>query len=91
VADLIYRPDQPAPRKVWVQWADAFTNVNYHWLDRDDYEPKDGMLCESIGFVMHESEQSIVLAQSINDGCMDNLITLPRGMVLKVKELKFGR
>jgi hypothetical protein len=77
-------------RKVWVKWLDAVVETNEHWVWRREFQPREagGLECESMGFVVHEDEQSIVLAQSFNDACIDNILTLPMGMVLSIKELK---
>lgn len=39
-ADLIYTPEKFTPRKVWVQWADAYASNNTGWIDRDDLRAK---------------------------------------------------
>jgi hypothetical protein len=92
VTTLTYTPERATPpRKVWVKWVDACVERNDHWIWRDDFEPREegGLPCETIGFVVHEDERSIVLAQSTgSNGTIDNLITLPKGMVVEIKDLK---
>jgi aryl-phospho-beta-D-glucosidase BglC (GH1 family) len=90
---LTYTPERETLRMVWVKWIDAVVETNEHWIWRNSWRPRDagGLECHSIGYLIHDDEQSVVLAQSINDGAMDNLITLPRGMVLEMKELKLSR
>lgn len=80
-------------RLVWVRWLDAIVENNVHWIWRSEFKPREagGLECESMGFVVHEDELSIVLAQSWNSDCIDNLITLPKGMVVEIKELKLSK
>lgn len=93
MTDITYTPG-PAPMlMVWVQWVDAVVESNDHWISRSSFRPRDagGLMCESCGYLMHEDDDSIVLCQSQNEGAIDNIITIPMGMVVDMRELKARR
>lgn len=67
---------------VVVTWNDAFAQPGW-----DDYE--EGPLeCVSTGFLIRDSKESIVLAQNFNQFQFGEYMTIPKGMVKKIKKLK---
>ena len=73
------------PHRVEVVWFD--THGTTGWLDRLMTEPLE---CRSVGFLIHMSPRSVVLAAMFADGHSapyGHTITIPRGCVKSVRRL----
>lgn len=81
---------------VEVTWEDAHSSAANVWQDAAafDEESKVAVLCRSVGYVWLDVEDRLVLVASTHD-CDDwkeqqvsGTLSIPRGMVRKVKVLK---
>ncbi len=69
-----------------VKWADS--NVMHGWVHDDC---KEGCLahCETLGFLKDDDDEKVTVAMSISEfGSMLEQITIPRGCITSIKELR---
>lgn len=75
---------------VEVQWNDscALTEV---WVSKRDLEEitLTTAECVTVGYVVQENEESISLAQSINDNQFGKIFTIPKGCITEILELEY--
>ncbi len=76
-------------RLVQVKWTDA--ESHYKWADLADAIKETDMFCVSIGWVLLDAPDRLVIASSISlqeDAEMvSGHLTIPKGMVKEIKEL----
>ncbi len=73
---------------VEVQWNDSCA-LSEVWVSKRDLEeitltPSD---CCTVGYLIQENEESISVAQSINDNQFGKIFTIPLGCVHRIREL----
>ena len=73
-----------SPKLVLIEWVDAYHVDAWQFgaNPKADFDP-----CWSLGFLMDENKQGVVLAQTWFDGDCANLIGIPRGMIKKLNVL----
>jgi hypothetical protein len=55
------------PRLVHVEWVDSGLNIDHGWASKDKYlenTEKKRMLVDTVGILMHEDEEKVVVALS---------------------------
>lgn len=69
-----------------VQWLDAVCEIG--WIDEPlELSPAP---CTSVGFIVRHDEKAVTLAQTkADDEQSCNLICIPMGMVISIKEVKY--
>lgn len=67
-----------------VKWLDA--QMEGHWLDSAP-NVNDDLTIYSVGFLIHEAKDRLILVQSLGDGHFGNVIHIPRGMVQSITRL----
>lgn len=67
-----------------VTWVDASMGGGWHTYDEIDSEPA---LTITVGWLVKEDENTLVLASSWGYGQLGNLTYIPRGMIKKVVNL----
>jgi len=68
-----------------VSWLDAETSAGWHWKDTEAYLLSP---VETIGFVVKETKDLLVLAQTVaNDGWHNNRSKIPKSLITKRKKL----
>lgn len=77
---------------VLVRWNDSVAAGGWR-LEREwrDWMKLGGMTQQSVGFLLEDSDECVVLAQSVqekDDPNMDHLIQIPRGAVISVTQLR---
>jgi hypothetical protein len=75
-----------APCLALVKWLDA--QMEGHWLDKAP-TVDDDLTIYSVGFLLHEGKDRLILVQSLGDGHFGNVIHIPRGMVQEVTKIGF--
>ncbi len=89
---------KPTERLVKVQWIDSHTYVG--WRDREfliKEAQQEELLCESIGYLLYEGEDHIVLAPNLsyeNDGkwgSASNVFLIPNVSIKKMEDLKIAK
>ena len=69
---------------VLVEWRDAHSEEG--WID---FEPDETFNTYTVGYVLHETDISISLAQSIGiNGETHSVMTIPKACVLNIKPIK---
>ena len=84
-------PCGPLLRLVWLDatgWS--------RWMDAADFlaeeVPKESGRCETVGWLVHEDEQKLIVASSRSvNGSIDGILQIPKGMILKRTRLKEPR
>ena len=70
----------------WIKWLDA---CSHHGWDAEEVHVKHttkGAICQSIGFVLAETDLGITILQSLGYGDkeeVDGSLFIPKGMVIK--------
>lgn len=70
---------------LWVEWVDAVSCAG--WTDIEDYQGRNLDLCESVGFLVHEDEQSLTLAAARSAEQVNATIAIPKACVLRTKRM----
>jgi len=73
-----------SPKLVLIEWIDAYHLDAWQFgaVPICDFEP-----CWTIGFLMDETKQGVLVAQTWFDGDCANLIGIPKGMIKKMSVL----
>jgi hypothetical protein len=73
-----------SPKLVLVQWIDAYHLDGWQFgaIPSAKFDP-----CWSVGFLMDETKEGIILAQTWFDGDCGNLIGIPKKMINKMTVL----
>ena len=73
-----------------VEWEDSCSIANQWMKPNGDLEPS---LCKSVGYLVSKNKKRIVIAQNYNDesGEVHNQFIIPRGCVIKIKEVVIER
>lgn len=74
-------------RIVYIQWEDSASVDGVVWQFKDDW------VCEShncftVGFLVSEDKNTVVVAQSENDDQWGRLFAIPKKSIIEIKELK---
>jgi hypothetical protein len=74
-------------RKVWIKWIDSVHRSG--WKHTDEVEPSEveDMTCESVGFLLHETDHAIGIIQSKNHCQIDAIMEIPKVAILEMREL----
>lgn len=80
-------PDWDTRPIIEVLWIDAVANAITEWLNLDELE--DCQPCEtlSVGYLLRDHPEWITIVGLLNDGSAGHAITIPRGMILSVRQL----
>ena len=75
---------------VYVKWDDAYACAS--WKDLEDYE-MEGMEVETVGYLVKKDRRFIRIASSLSKNRTQgsDFTTIPRKMILELRELKGGR
>ena len=80
---------------VYIEWADAFTTAD-GWMTKHeaiDWASDFKWIVKSIGWILHETDESILLASKKNDICDDTepqyglILKLPKSWIRKRKNI----
>ena len=72
-------------RIVEVQWLDSFVLSGWHCSEAE----VDISKCQTIGYVLRDEKDSLVLAQSLSDaGNIADIIAIPKVSIIDIKEIK---
>ncbi len=76
---------------VWIKWVDSigyskWTNEDYL---KEEFE-KDILCCESVGWVIKEDKDRIMIAphKSLNTNSFDGTMTIPKCSIKEIQEIK---
>lgn len=78
---------------VLVRWVDSSATTNHVWYDLENALDKskelgeESLFCYTAGIMLHEDDNSITVALSVNDTQCGNLITIPKVAVKSVTVL----
>jgi len=74
------------PPLLRVEWVDAATLDG--WRGREDVLRSPGVaVCVTVGFLIHEDASELRLAQTVSDGSVNGVMSIPVGMVKSRKRL----
>lgn len=73
---------------VHVVWLDAISDDKPGWKPRKKIRRQKPARIESVGWVEKEKKRYITLVSSIDKRDCDGDVTIPRGMILKMRKLK---
>lgn len=72
-------------RFVWVEWDDA-CDLSLGWVNWGDVK-REIHLVVSVGFLVGESPDGIVLASAISEDAHNSHFSIPRGTVLRIHDI----
>ncbi len=75
---------------VWVKWLDSASATG--WMSRDSL-PTEPLVCESVGFLLHDCDKQITLTLSLLDESeaskpFGDVIIIPKVSVVKSKVMR---
>jgi hypothetical protein len=73
------------PTFAYVKWLDA--QMEGHWLDKIP-APDEDLAIYSIGWLLHESDDRVILLQSLGDGTYGNALHIPKGMIQELVKVE---
>jgi hypothetical protein len=76
---------KPDPCVALVRWLDA--QMEGHWLDKAP-SVADDLTIYTVGFLLYEGKDRLILVQSLGDGHFGNVIHIPRGMVQSITKIE---
>jgi len=72
-----------------IDWNDTCSSDGWECVDCVDPKP---IMCHSVGYVVKRTKQAITVSGTIGDhGANCQYITIPKGCIIKVTELKDAR
>ena len=80
-------PDWDNRQIIEVLWIDAVANAITEWLDLDELEQCQPCETLSIGYLLKDHPEWITIVGLLNDSSGGHAITIPRGMILAVRQL----
>lgn len=72
---------------VLVKWVDAVT-MGHGWRSQDEIAKTQPTLCQSVGWVLKQTKQKLILVSTIEGDDCDGDTTIPMGMVKEIVPLK---
>lgn len=80
-------PDWDTRQIIEVLWIDAVANAITEWMDLDDLEQCQPCETLSVGYLLKDHPEWITIVSLLNDGSAGHAITIPRGMIVAVRQL----
>ena len=80
-------PDWDDRQIIEVLWIDAVANAITEWLDLDELEQCQPCETLSVGYLLKDHPEWITIVGLLNDSSGGHAITIPRGMILAVRQL----
>ena len=74
-------------RTVWIKWIDSSHYGGWHLIKEHKLLKPEDMSCESVGFLVGESEHAIEIAQSTTTEEIDAIMVIPKVCVLEIRDL----
>lgn len=72
---------------VEIEWKDAVVGSAEKWTDPKQLKNK-AMPSKSVGYLMYEDDDVVTVASLVNKNHVGFTLTIPRGMIKKMKEVK---
>ena len=70
-------------RAVRVEWWDSHS-LGATWIEGEEAQEIKIAYCETLGFLLKETEKELVIAQSKSNNHFHNLIAIPKGSIIKM-------
>ena len=80
-------PDWADRQIIEVLWIDAVANAITEWMDLDELEQCQPCETLSVGYLLKDHPEWITIVGLLNDASAGHAITIPRGMILAVRQL----
>jgi len=82
------------PKMIYIKWLDHYSHGD-NWGKADYSEAKDGLECETVGFLMHETKKSYHIALNFtykkdNNSQTADSMTIIKSCVIKKKILRLN-
>lgn len=74
-------------RTVWIKWIDSCHYGGWHPIKEHKFLKVEDMSCETVGFLVGESEHAIEVAQSTTDEEIDAVMVIPKVCILEIRDL----
>ena len=75
--------------RVYIEWEDAYEGTpGWQSLESAINDTKKPMICKTVGYVVSENEDSIVITSTQNEECVMSPLHIPLGMIRKIKRYK---
>jgi len=72
---------------LYVKWVDALSSVG--WEEIDPVVKQFGAVeCESIGYLLHEDDEQIILAATVSEKESNSRIAIPKGWIKSRRVIK---
>lgn len=75
-------------RIVYVRWVDSIRSGGSIWTDMETAEAGHLAICESAGFLIQETADSLLIASHMGEGSISGDIRIPKVAIKKRKWLK---
>lgn len=79
----------PVPKPVYIRWVDSASLGDSNWMLIEDFAPMSQTICQSLGWIVNEDEDSVYLAGHISPDEFGNLWQIPKGAIRELKYLTF--
>ena len=86
----IGKDEYTPPDAVVVHWLDAADGPP-GWEDITTLAPLELVKCTSIGFILAENDEAIVLVTTVGDTALSGRVVIPRGCIASMRRLMPGR
>lgn len=73
-------------RKVFVRWLDACSETDNEWTPIENFKGRT-VICESLGFLISETKDSVTIAGHLADEDFCGEITIPKGCILSIVDV----
>jgi hypothetical protein len=71
---------------VLVEWEDSAMSA--HWQDKECFKDKETARATSVGFRITEDDKKLTIIQSIGEAEYQGAITIPKGCIKRIRQLK---
>lgn len=78
-------------RMVSVEWEDATEQTATAWTDKGEVQAWTPCIVQTVGFVVHDHADGMVLTDSYTGALYGRVTQIPRGMIRSVTELRKAR
>lgn len=75
-------------KRVEVLWYDAFTSDGWEGLDNVVDNHKGPLLCKTVGWLLHEDEESLLICHTFNQQATMGILHIPIGCIKSRKNLR---
>lgn len=72
-------------KPVLIHWDDSISR--HGWVHHDDVPSLGSTLIKTLGYLVHEHEDSVIVSPSISENYVDSPIRIPRNAIINMWEI----